>query len=64
MKRIILYILSIIFMSIGITFIAIYFNLFTFGYTILEYLKFILTNYYCLLFIVGFILLNILLIKK
>lgn len=51
-------------MSIGITFIAIYFNLFTFGYTILEYLKFILTNYYCLLFIVGFILLNILLIKK
>lgn len=64
MKRIILYILSIIFMSIGITFIAIYFNLFTFGYTILEYLEFILTNYYCLLFIVGFILLNILLIKK
>jgi len=64
MKRIIIYILSIIFMSIGITFIAIYFNLFTFGYTILEYLEFILTNYYCLLFIVGFILLNILLIKK
>lgn len=64
MKRIIIYILSIIFMSIGITFIAIYFNLFTFGYTLLEYLEFILTNYYCLLFIVGFILLNILLIKK
>ena len=64
MKKIILYIISIILMSIGITFIAIYLNLFAFEYNILEYLQFIFTNYYCLLFILGFILLNILLIKK
>ena len=51
-------------MSVGLTFISIYMNLFAFGYTLLEYLSFIFTNFYCLLFLVGFILLNILLHKK
>ncbi len=51
-------------MSVGLTFIFIYMNLFAFGYTLLEYLSFIFTNFYCLLFFVGFILLNILLHKK
>lgn len=49
-------------MSIGLTFIIIYSNLFSFGYSFFEYLEYILTNFYCLLFLVGFVLLNILLI--
>lgn len=64
MRKILLYILSVLLMSVGLTFISIYMNLFAFGYTLLEYLSFIFTNFYCLLFLVGFILLNILLHKK
>lgn len=64
MRKILLYILSVLLMSVGLTFIFIYMNLFAFGYTVLEYLSFIFTNFYCLLFFVGFILLNILLHKK
>ena len=60
--RIVLYILSVFFMSIGLTFIIIFSNLFSFGYSFFEYLEYILTNFYCLLFLVGFVLLNILLI--
>lgn len=60
--KILLYIISAFFMSIGLTFIIIYSNLFAFGYSFFEYLEYILTNFYCLLFLVGFVLLNILLI--
>jgi hypothetical protein len=55
--RIILYIISYTFMIIGLTFILLYINLFSFGYTMIEYLEFIFTNIECLLFFIGFIIL-------
>lgn len=64
MKTIILHIISILMISYGLTFILIYLNLFSFGYTLLEYLEFILTNLYCLPFFIGIILLIILIFKK
>lgn len=41
-------------MTIGLIYIIIYFNLFTFGYTIKEYLTFILQSHECYLFVIGF----------
>lgn len=64
MKTIILHIISILMISYGLTFILIYLNLFSFGYTLLEYLEFIFTNLYCLPFFIGIILLIILIFKK
>lgn len=49
-------------MSVGLTFIIIYSNLFAFGYSFFEYLEYILTSFYCLLFLIGFVLVNVLLI--
>ena len=43
-------------MVIGLTYIIIYFNLFTFGYTIKEYLIFILKSFECNIFIIGFLI--------
>lgn len=45
-----------IFMIIGLTYIIIYFNLFTFGYTIKEYLVFILKSFQCNIFVIGFLI--------
>lgn len=52
--RIILYIISFILMIIGMTFMMLYINLFSFGYTMFEYLEFIFTNIECLVFFIGF----------
>ena len=52
--RIILYIISFILMIIGMTFMMLYINLFSFGYTMYEYLEFIFTNIECLVFFIGF----------
>lgn len=43
-------------MIIGLTYIIIYFNLFTFGYTIKEYITFISRSFECYLFIIGFLI--------
>lgn len=64
MKKIILYIISIFLISYGITFMMIYLNLFSFGYSLFEYLEFIFTNFYCLLFFIGLFLLIILVFRK
>lgn len=48
--------LGILFMSIGITFFILYFNLFVFGYSFFEYLLFLLSRWECYLFVLGFIL--------
>ena len=52
-----IYLLSIFFMTIGLTFIIIYTNLFSFGYTFFEYLEFVLSKIECILFFIGFIML-------
>ena len=43
-------------MTIGITYIIMYINLFTFGYTIKEYVFYILKQPECYLFITGLII--------
>lgn len=43
-------------MVIGLTYIIIYINLLTFGYTIKEYLLFLITRYECLLLPIGFLI--------
>ncbi len=59
MNRIILYILSFILMLNGITTILLYINLLNFGYTLKEYLLYILKLKEFYFFIIGFVLLNI-----
>ena len=62
--RIVLWIVSFIFMIIGLTFILLYINLFSFGYTMKEYIEFIFTNLECYFFYVGFLLYLFLLIRR
>ncbi len=55
MFRILLYILGIIFTSIGLFFIIIYLNLLTIGYSFLDFVKFISRRLEVWLFIIGII---------
>ena len=59
MNRLFLLLLGIIISSIGLTFIILYLNLISIGYSLIDYLKYILTNFYSLLFIVGIIIIYI-----
>ena len=54
--RLFIMLIGYILMVIGLTYIIIYFNLFTFGYTIKEYLIFILKSFECNIFIIGFLI--------
>ena len=54
--RILFAIIGFIFSIIGITYIILYINLLTFGYTIKDYLEFILTKIECYLFPIGIIM--------
>ena len=61
---IIIYFLSLFLMIIGFTFMLIYINLFSFGYSFLDYIFFILSRGEVLVFFIGFILLIIYKIKR
>lgn len=61
MLNVSLFILSILFMSLGLFFIILYLNLFTIGYNLLEFVYFIIRSFYCDLFFIGILLLVILL---
>ncbi len=54
--RIILFFLGAIFMLIGNFSIVVYINLFSFGYTITEYLEYIFTRYECYFTFLGIVL--------
>jgi len=62
--KLLFYILSILLMSFGLTFIFVYTNLYTVGYHTLEYLSFLFTRMECISFFIGFFLLCFLCIKK
>lgn len=64
MNRIILFLVGFGFTVVGFTFIITYLNLTTMGYSILDYLKFILRRMECVLGFIGIILINIALYKK
>ena len=59
MKKIILLGIGILFLSISIFFMILYLNLFTLGYSFLEYVHFINSRIECLLFYTGVILIII-----
>lgn len=54
--RMILFIIGFFFMLYGNFYIFVYINLFSFGYTIIEYLEYIFTRYECYFSIIGIIL--------
>lgn len=54
--KIFIMILSFFFMVIGLTYMIIYSNLFTFGYTIKEYIIFLLRQPECYLFLISFLI--------
>ena len=56
MIRLIPLIIGIFFCSISIFFVILYINLFTMGYSFLDFVKFINTRVECLLFYIGIIL--------
>ena len=61
MTRILIMLIAFIMMVYGLTYIIIYINLFTFGYTIKEYIIFILGQKECWLYIIGLLMQIILL---
>lgn len=58
-RHILLFILGILLTSISLMFIIIYLNLLKMNYSFIEYLKYVLTNLECLLFIPGILLIKI-----
>ena len=56
MNKLILFLCSYFMITYGLIWIIIYFNLFSFGYSIFEYLEFIFKRIECLLFFIGIIL--------
>ena len=62
--KILFYLISIILMTIGFKFMIIYINLFSFGYSISEYILFIISRVEVDLFFIGFIIQLFLRIKR
>lgn len=62
--RIFLFILGFFLMLIGNFYIVVYINLFSFGYTISEYLEYIFTRYECYFSLIGIIFIILSVYKK
>ena len=58
MLRIFFFLLGFGFCVIGFMYMVLYLNLFTIGYNLYEYLKFIITRGECILGIIGFIIIS------
>lgn len=61
MIRLVLFIIGFVSSVVGLFFIFLYINLLTLGYTFLEFVKFIISKPYCLIFFLGIIILIIVL---
>ena len=55
-RKIFIMSLAFVLMVVGLTYIIIYINLFTFGYTIKEYVYFITHHFECYLLLLGLII--------
>lgn len=64
LSRILLFLLGFILMVIGFSYLIIYLNLITFGYTILEYLQYIFTHLESLLLFIGIIIISYIILTK
>ena len=62
--KIILFSLGIFFSALGLTFIILYLNLLTIGYSFLEYVYFIIRKLECLIILVGILFIYITLRKR
>lgn len=63
LSRIMLFLLGFSLMTIGFTYLIIYLNLITFGYTIIDYLKYIFTHIGSLCTFIGLIIVSYLVFK-
>lgn len=63
-SRFFLFLLGLSLMVIGFTFMIIYLNLLSFGYSIGEYLVYIMTRIECIIVIVGLIMVILSLFRK
>ncbi len=57
--KILFFIIGFILLTLGNFYIIIYINLFSFGYTIVEYLEYLLTRYECYYVVIGLLLIII-----
>lgn len=64
LRRVFLFLVGFGFTVIGLTFIITYLNLTTMGYSILDYIKFIVRRFECVMCFIGIIFINIALYKK
>jgi len=64
MIRFFLFLIGFGFSLVGFMYIILYLNYLTIGYTILEYLSFIMKRFECILSVIGIILIIIALFKK
>ena len=64
LNRVFLFLLGFGLTVVGFTFIIMYLNLTTMGYTVLDYLKFIIRRMECVLAFIGIVIINISLYKK
>jgi len=62
--RIMLFLLGIVLVSLGLSFVIIYLNLLNMGYNFKEYVHFIISKWECLIIIVGGILIFLSLYRK
>ena len=64
LSRFIIMFIAFLAMVFGLSYVFIYINLFSFGYNIKEYLEFLFTRYEWYLFLIGFLVEIICLIRK
>jgi len=57
MYRVLLIIIGFVLTVIGLSYMIIYLNLLTMGYTVKEYFVYIFTRYECIFFFIGYIIL-------
>ena len=62
--RIILFIIGFMLMVIGMSYIIVYSNLLTFGYTFKEYLEYLISRYECLYFIIGLLIIIVIIFRR
>lgn len=62
--RIILFIIGFMLMVIGMSYIIVYSNLLTFGYTFKEYLEYLISRYECWYFIIGLLIIIVIIFRR
>ena len=62
--RIILFVIGFMLMVIGMSYIIVYSNLLTFGYTFKEYLEYLISSYECWYFIIGLLIIIVIIFRR